>query len=319
MIILKKIQFLKNAVRYANYYWNLLHDSKFLNERYLGEILRNTHSLEKGLSLENIRNGFGLAKVQETYSIILHYKNNGGDMSVEPLTMFIAALKAYLTYHKSVNFSNESTNKIAKIYKELSSFVLIQNESYGGTLKINRTNFNKAEQDIIARLFNSRHSMREFCNLPVDEDKLKTAIKLAMRCPSACNRQCYRLHIVNKESFPLLDNWFDGIGGFANELDKMLFVTGKISVYRTEELHQWIVTGSIFASYLTLSLEVNNIGCCFVQRPVLPDSTWNKIAKTIGASEDEQLICCLGIGTLKGEYTVPVSHRLDYDKIVSQI
>lgn len=319
MKIFKKIQYLKNAVRNANYYWSLLHDDKFLNERYLGEILRNTHSLEKGLSLENIRKGFGLAKVQETYSIILNYKSNGGNMSAEPLVMFVAALKAYLNYHKSANFSNENICKITKMYKELSPLVLTKKDSYGGTLKISRKNFNEREQDIIARLFNSRHSMREFCNSPVDDDKLKMAIELAMRCPSACNRQCYRLHIINKESFHLLDNWFEGIGGFADELDKMLFVTGKVSVYRMEELHQWIVTGSIFASYLTLSLEANNIGCCFVQRPILPDPTWNKIAITIGASEDEQLICCLGIGTLKAEYTVPISHRLDYDKIVSQI
>lgn len=318
MKIFKKIQYLKNAVRNANYYWSLLHDDKFLNERYLGEILRNTHSLEKGLSLENIRKGFGLAKVQETYSIILKYKNNGGDMSVEPLVMFMAALKAYLTYHESVNFSNESTCKIAKIYQELLPVVLIDNDSFGGTIKIKRTNFNRAEQDIIARLFYSRHSMREFSKLPVDDGKLKVAIELAMRCPSACNRQCYRLHIVDKGSFHLLDNWFDGIGGFADELDKMLFVTGKVSVYRTEELHQWIVTGTVFASYLTLSLEANNIGCCFVQRPVVPDMNWSKIAKSIGASEDEQLICCLGIGSLKEEYTVPVSHRLNYNMIVSR-
>ena len=188
MNILKRIQFLKNAVLHANYYWKLLHDSKFLNERYLGEILRNTHSLEKGLSLENIRKGFGLAKVQATYSIILNYKSNGGDMSAEPLVMFVAALKAYLNYHKSANFSNENICKITKMYKELSPLVHTKKDSYGGTLKISRKNFNEEEQDIIARLFNSRHSMREFCNLPVDDDKLKMAIELAMRCPSACNR-----------------------------------------------------------------------------------------------------------------------------------
>ena len=71
-------------------------------------------------------------------------------------------------------------------------------------------------------------------------------------------------------------------------------------------------------SYLTLSLEANNIGCCFVQRPVVPDMNWSKIAKSIGACEDEQLICCLGIGNLKEEYTVPVSHRLNYNMIVNR-
>ena len=115
---------------------------------------------------------------------------------------------------------------------------------------------------------------------------------------------------MDKNDFKLVNNWFDGVGGFADDLDKMLFITGKMSVYRPQEIHQWIVTGSIFAAYLSLSLEIFGIGCCFIQRPVIPNKQWDVVANRIGAASDEQLVCCMGIGSVKEEYVVPISHRL---------
>ena len=90
-----------------------------------------------------------------------------------------------------------------------------------------------------------------------------------------------------------------------------------MSVYRDYEMFQCIVTGSIFAAYLSLSLEIFSIGCFFIQRPVLPNKKWKMVSKKIGVPEDEQLICCMGIGNLKHSYNVPISHRLDYDSMVS--
>lgn len=319
MKLINELRFIKQSMMNFGYYWKLLNDPKFTNDRYIGEIIRNTHSIEKGLSLEHIRSGFGYAKIKDAFCIINKYKGNNGDMQAEPLIMFVDALKAYLEYHKKINFSNDSIVHITELYDTLVKYINTEDSSYGGTIHIERRNFTVEEQKVLSRLFTNRHSMREFSKEPVNETDLKMAIELAMRCPSACNRQCYRLHIVEKNSFSLLDNWFDGTGGFADDLDKLLFITGKVSLYRIGELYQWIVTGSVFASYLSLALEAYNIGCCFIQRPVIPDKKWTKIAGLIGASADEQLVCCLGIGKLKDSYNVPVSYRLSFDSIVNSI
>lgn len=319
MSLLNKIQYIRAAAGAARRIYSILTNPKYENNRHLGEIIRNTHSLEKGLSLENVRMGFGLAKIKESRTHILAYKNNGGDMSSEPLVMFIDALNTYLSYHKEKNFNNDAVREATDIYNELSSIIQSVDGSYGGVMHVYRNGFSDSEIATIERLFNDRHSMREFDHTPVDESKLRKAIELAMRCPSACNRQCYRMHIVDKKDFAVLNNWFDGTGGFAEDLDKMIFISGKMSVYRPGEIHQWIVTGSIFASYLTLSLEAYGIGCCFIQRPVTPSSNWDIIAKKIGAAGDEMLICCMGIGNMKNEYTVPISHRLNYDIVVNRV
>lgn len=319
MEFLTKIRFLLRSVKNANRIYRILNDKEFKNNRLLGEILRNTHSIEKGLSLEKVRLGFGVKKISEAYNYIKIYRQDGGDMSAEPLMMFVDALKAYLDFHTKNDFYNEDIKNVDNIYKDLLNIVSGVDGSYGGVLSVNKSTFNDEELSAIERLFNNRHSIREFDHTSVDEELLHKAIELAMRCPSACNRQCHRLYIVDKNDFSILDNWFDGTGGFANDLDKMIFISGNMSMYRMTENHQWIVTGTIFASYLTLALEAYGIGCCFIQRPVLPNIKWDAIRDRIGASGDEMLICCLGIGNIKQEYKVPVSHRLKYDTIVTKV
>lgn len=319
MKYLTKLRFLLNSLKNASRIYNILNDREFKNNRLLGEILRNTHSIEKGLSLENVRLGFGVKKINEAYNFIKIYKRNGGEMSAEPLIMFVDALQAYLDFHKKNVYYNDDIKSVDNIYKELLRIVSDMDGTYGGVLTIKKSSFNDAELSAIERLFNNRHSIREFDHTSVNDNLLHKAIELAMRCPSACNRQCQRLYIVDKSNFSILNNWFDGTGGFANDLDKIIFITANMSMYRMSENHQWIVTGSIFASYLTLALEAYGIGCCFIQRPVLPNNKWDIIRDRIGASGDEMLICCLGIGNIKKEYKVPVSHRLKYDTIVTKV
>lgn len=319
MELIDKLIFLRNSLKSSVYFWKLLQHPRFVNERYIGEIVRCTHSLEKGLSLEHVRSGFGYSKIKNACSIIKKYKNNNGDMQAEPLIMFIDALESYINYHHNIQYKNDTIEEIENLYVSLIKDIKTINHQYGGVKKIERKNYTREDQDLLARLFKNRHSMREFSKKPIDKEDLRKSIEMAMQCPSACNRQCYRLHIVDKKSFSLLNNGFEGVGGFADDLEKIMFITGKVSVYRPGEIHQWVVTSTVFASYLTLSLEAHNIGCCFIQRPVDYNKQWMDISKSIGAAEDEQLVCCLGIGKLKDSYTVPVSHRFDYDTIVSEI
>lgn len=104
MKLINELRFIKQSMMNFGYYWKLLNNPKFTNDRYIGEIIRNTHSIEKGLSLEHIRSGFGYAKIKDAYYIINKYKGNKGDMQAEPLIMFVDALKAYLEYHKKSIF-----------------------------------------------------------------------------------------------------------------------------------------------------------------------------------------------------------------------
>ena len=57
----------------------------------------------------------------------------------------------------------------------------------------------------------------------------KKAIKLAQRSPSACNRQGVRVYGVDKSKAQIIIEQLEGIGGFANEIDKFI---GSLQIMR---------------------------------------------------------------------------------------
>lgn len=295
--------------------YNIQTNSEFLDERYASELVRNVHSIEKGLSLREVRPFFGVPKILEAYEYaktLIEHK-----VHFEEVCMFIGALRAYIEYHTDNHLDNEKVEKVRQIYLDLLERETTKMKVAGGYIIVNNKGYSKERDSLITDLIKNRHSIREFDLTPIDDKLLLEAIDLARYCPSACNRQGFRVHIVSKENMRVFDGWFDGIGGFANEIQKMILVTGKISAYRVNEEFQYIVSASVFAGYLTMTLEAKNIGCCFVQRPLLQSKQWDKVTSELNIDKDEQIICALGIGNMLEEFKAPISHRINIEQIVN--
>lgn len=318
MLFFEKLKYMCLAALQAKRAFELLSDPRFEKNRLEGEIKRNTHSIEKGLSLEKPRMGFGVAKIKETFHLIMRYKELGGKKDAEPLLMFKSSLRAYLDFHQKIGFENESIKEVAGFYKKLSKAIGDSLPEMGGAFQVTRPIYTEEEHAAFEKLFFDRHSIRDFDHSPIDDLKLNHAIELAMRCPSACNRQCQRCYIVDKGQLNKLGS-LTGIGGFADDVDKFIVVTGRISDYRRDEYMQWIVTGSVFAAYLTLALQAEGIGTCFVQRSLVLSKTKSDVYSSLGIPEDEQMICLIAVGNLKEQYTVPESYRLSIESIVKHI
>lgn len=299
--------------------YDVLSQKEFEADRIEGEIIRHAHSIEKGLSLERVKPGFGFAKMTAAFELIERFREIRGNYESEAIGMFVDAVKAYLEFHKELGYQDEHTERIGKLYGDISAKGILTDGTMGGYKKVARTMYSEEELELLGSLFESRHSVREFADTPVDTNKLNRAIELACHCPSACNRQCYRVHVLSRNHFDKMDGWLDGIGGFAEDVNKFLIITAKLSVYRKAEEMQYVVSASVFAAYLTLALQAVSIGCCFVQRPFMPNAGWSKVAAKLHIPKDEQVVCVLGIGNLKDEYKVPVSHRLAQDTIVNYI
>lgn len=317
--MIKFVKYLYNTIVSEFKLYKILSSKEYENRRLEGEIIRNTHSIEKGLSLESVRLGFGYKKMKYAFGCIDRYVKNGGDINIIPIKMYAGAVSAYLKFHKERSYIDDHIKEISKMSYSLNNKITNKGIDFGGYMDISHCNYDQIEQDVIRKLFENRHSVREFAGTPVDEKDLTQAINMACHCPSACNRQCYRVYIVDHKDFSKLKGWMDGVGGFADELDKILIVTGNLSVYRSGERYQFVVTGSVFASYLTLSLEAMNIGCCFIQRPLTPNKSWSKISTILEVSGDEQVVCALGIGNFKDKYKVPVSYRFPATSITRYI
>lgn len=110
-----------------------------------------------------------------------------------------------------------------------------------------------------------------------------------------------------------------GIGGFADSVKRFVLITGKTSVYRIDENSQYIVSSSMYAAYLTLTLHLYGMGACVVQRPVKWTKEWENNKKAFGIPKDEQIVCLIAVGNLKDSCVVPLSHRIDNDEMIRYI
>lgn len=292
-----------------------------INQRYgevkydieAAELLRNTHSIEKGLSIANPRLGFGHEKQQQMMNQIILLEKSSSLIHNDICKMALGALEEYINFHTNVGYKDD-------FIKLLSKFLIEHHDSqhtqkWGGTQILNRQelSFNIAE---IEHFFMTRHSIRDFSEEPVNEDILRKALELAQQSPSACNRQAVRIYVLGDEQRKVLLKQLNGIGGFAESVSRYVLITAKTSFYRLNEENQYIVSASMYAAYCSLTLHLYGMGACIIQREVNWNKNWENLKRLCKIAKDEQAICLLAIGNLKKNCRVPVSHRIKNDEMI---
>lgn len=276
------------------------------------ELSRFTHSIEKGMTILEPRLGFGHDKQRKMMQLITQLESSGSAYHLEVCAVAVDALQEYLDFHSVRGYRDE-------FFDELEEFVrkhpFAHEGKYGGVYSVRKADCTFDVKEI-ERFFHTRHSIRDFSEVDVDDATLEKALKLAQYAPSACNRQGVRAYVLNKEKSDELAKNLSGIGGFADKASRLILITGKTSAYRADETYQYIVSASIYAAYLSLTLHAYGLAACVVQRQVVWSKDWDAQRQQFGIPEDEQLIIMLAVGNMKEEFLVPVSHRLQNDKMI---
>lgn len=307
MEFLNKIKFIKHQLKQEVEAFNLNNSDKYILERKAGDLIRYTHAIEKGLCISNPRLGFGHEKQRIIMSLIEDLEGLDSSYYQEAILMAEGALKCYLNFHKEKGYSDEMILEIEAFLnsRDISNNIL----DYGGCITIKQNDMIQSISDC-EKLFNTRHSIRDFSEDEVEHETLLKAIQLAKRAPTACNRQGVRVYVVNHKDADVFKEWLNGTGDFEKNIKEFILITAKRSVYKPNEINQYIVSASMYAAYLTLSLHTYGLGACVVQRNVVINDEWSNIRKMMKIQGDEQAICMIGVGNLKDEYLVPMSHRL---------
>lgn len=293
----------------------ILKNPKYEKNRIAGELIRNVHSIEKGLVIANPRMGFGHKKQESMLKEIELLKNSESEYHQETIKMAVDVLNEYIKFHTEKDFSDEFILKMNEYLKNYES--INQNTSlFGGTKTISKAEMN-FDINEIEKFFNTRHSIRDFDDSEVNLKIIEKAIKLAQRAPSACNRQAVRYYVFGKDKLENMKDWLEGMGGFEDSANKYILITAKLSSYRETEEYQYIVSSSIYAAYLSLTLHLYGLGSCFIQRPVVYSKKWDILRKKWNIPEDEQIICLFAVGNLKQTYKVPISHRLENNEMIN--
>lgn len=228
-------------------------------DKLLTEILMLTHAIEKGFSIYNKKDGFGISKLQSLMKLINKYINKYG--YTDQLNIPLSLVYALIDFHKSKGFNHSILDATQRQVSSLVEQLGKKDSDFccAGYKEWKKDKMMKVSDMEFYMLANARVSFRHFSSEPVREDELKSALDIARRSPSACNRQSYRVHIYQdklKDDLLVLQG---GAKGFCQEVSKVIIVTSNLNRYYTTEQHLPYIDASLFSMSLLYALTANNI------------------------------------------------------------
>ncbi len=253
--------------------------------QYEAVITKMYHTVEKGLSYVDYRAGFGEKAIFELVDTMEKYSRNY-DVNAFFYQTALCTLYEYIEKNRKYGYENKELE--SKI-KNLSG---MPNE-VGGIITFNPENIPADFEEFVM----SRHSIREFSNVPVDVEKLVSAIKLSQHTPSACNRQGWKTRIVaDKDVLRTILNNQNGNRGFGDKIDKLLVITCDLCYFnKSREVHQAFIDGGMYAMNILHSLHYNKIATIPLSASLNVVQDEN-VRKAINMKNSEILIMFIGVG-----------------------
>jgi len=280
-------------------------------------IIRLYHGIEVGLSYPDPKPGFGMKTVNRLLDALEKYaKKFGLDYYAK------IALNVLFQY---TEFNNQLGLEITELndrLKRLESKVpeTLRADKRGGYETLNRKDiFDPAKTDFES-VINNRHSFRQYTSEPVEMQLIEKAVKLAMRSPSACNRQQAQVRVL--EDKQVRDNVLkvqNNQRGWRDQPDKILLVTSSVEYYRqSRERYAAYIDGGLFAMTLVWALHSMGIGTCCLNLN-LDKKGIKKLKKAAGLSKSDVPILLIAAGMLPEQNNVAVSTRRNVNEILKVI
>lgn len=280
-------------------------NTKDSQSKWEADLIIKSHAIEKGLSMECVRLGFGQEKVEKILDEITEYKKYYSN------TLFIEKINAILNSYFCFN-KNSVPNCLIEKYK--ATFKECLDKVEGGTYLINNIDIKKATNIDFDSFLKSRYAIRDFDNTPVNIDLIYKAIEMAKKTPSACNRQPWGVYIYTNEFKKDILRW-QGNKGFIENIQVVVVVTSSLESFFINEIHQAYIDGGLYA--MTLLLCLHSVGLGTIPLTLGMMSSKNKALYTkFGISKKEVPILMIGIGNTKNEYKVAVSNRKDIKEYI---
>ncbi len=248
-----------DAARYLKYATEI-DLTKYAEQRLIGYIIAKYHIIEKGLTMPDMRLGFGRQVVESIIESCNVFLNNFGKDNIQVKTA-ITLLKTYLDVHKKSGY--EIDKKLSSEIEKLTYKLKIKDCNDLSSVTTEEIYFNQSESSFQMFAY-SRHSLRNFSDKSIPIEKLKQAVELAQSTPTSCNRQPIRIRIVNdKDLMNKILQIQTGNRGFGYMADKLIVICAEISVYNeVRERNMVYVDSGIYAMNLLYSLHYFKIGAC---------------------------------------------------------
>ena len=221
------LSLVKQSLINSRYIIKVRTGKEFKLNRSKYEILRHVHQLEKGMSINEPKVGFGVEKANQLLKLVKSVEEYSHLEDVRCIRdIGLSALESYI---KLYSLKGWDTSRITTLIVEFGDLYPNLNSDLAGTIEIKKRIYDDNVFSSLVEIADGRHSIRDFNSDPVDVELILKAIKVAQRAPSACNRQAVKYYIIDKDHFNYLSEWLGDIGYFGEYgFDKLIIVTGVI-------------------------------------------------------------------------------------------
>ena len=287
----------QRAIRYVGF-------AKHTQAKISWRLLLLAHSLEKGLSVPERHDDFGVKKAEDLIGLMARYSNKNDFAYSEALSV----LKKYKNFRKSLNldisFLEPLKSEVAVVLPHAGIYELSAED-----VKCNSEDF--------STLCDKRHSVREFGDIYISREQIIAAIDTAKKAPSACNRQMVKVYFsMDPDKNLQIAELVPGDRGSQQEKAIYLIVCADMEAFDYYEINQWYVNGGIFLAYLQLALTSNNIGSCIYQWPADKELTI-KLRSLLQIKENYAIISVLSAGNYREKFNVIQSSRTETSEYYS--
>jgi nitroreductase len=304
---------IKRYFNQSDYYY---HESE---KACISRIIHRYHPVEKGLTMPEMRLGFGQENILELINDCGEYSLKyldeqrllGSDNYIQYLHA-LSVLNEYLTIHRAMQF--EVDVNISRGVE-----LLTQSESRidtSGQVEMTRDEFFNDADFSFTSFALSRHSLRNFKG-KVSIDDIISAIDVAQGSPSACNRQPTRVHIVdNIDLIKNILNLQGGNRGFGHLVDKLLIISAELGGYRSiGERNNLFVDGGLYAMSLLYALHSYRVGACSLNWCATPDQD-EKLRDILPIPETQTVVMMIACGGVPESFKLASSKRYSSSHII---
>jgi len=278
-------------------------------QHLLAQISIHYHSIEKGLTNVNFREGFGINALSGLLNSLTKYEVEGYDKNNGTYLSGLNTIKNYISRHEKtsvntrylVDFLNErrsflKNSSIKKIYKK-ELFELINS---------NPETFIK-----------SRRSVRDYSKKNISNENLYDAIELSRNTPSVCNRQPWLLHIIEDQELIMKTlSVQKGFNNYGDNISHLLLVTSDNRNFGTySDRNQGFIDAGMYSMNLLLSLHAKKIAACALNA-AFSHKVDSEIRKILDIKYYENLIMFIAIGTFNEIVISANSHKKEIKDLV---
>lgn len=296
------------------YFWNLTHRYNASNhtdedmQKMQFTILRENHVIEKGMSMQNPRKGFGQEKAAKLIERLSKYFELYGRENRDFLAYPLSTLQSYIMYSET---NGTKLPELKAAFEKLCERVpgLKTDVATGGVRESTRKDLLEMCDKGFESLLLSRHSLRYFSQEPVGRDVISKALQMAQRTPSACNRQGWITHVFCGEESVRLMYWQEGCRGCEDGFRQSVLVTANLKAFLSHEVFQAYIDGGLYAMNLINAFHSLGIGTI----PLSCGFGFEKLKHldNFNIPEHELPILIIAFGNVEESYHYAASTRKD--------